>query len=307
MTARGIPAARGQFEFDDISTFTERGLLAKVGQAARRQPFYAAAALLLLAMVGTALLGPLLPLADPQTQALSDRLLPPMARGADGTLYIAGTDNLGRDTLARAVQGARLSIGIAAAAALIAGVIGTAIGVIAAYRGGFVDMLIMRMVDLQMAFPGMVLAIFLLYILGSTVTNLVLLLVIFSWAVFARMARAQTLSLRNQAFVEGAVAVGANDTRIIVRHIIPHLIPVMAIIGVFDFAGVMLAEAGLSFLGLGVQPPGISWGLMISQGREFINTGGWWLVIIPGLALSLTCLAANLTSRWIQMLTRIQE
>ena len=258
-------------------------------------------------MVTVAIAGPLLPLADPQAQALGDRLLAPMSRGADGTLYIAGTDNLGRDTLARTVQGARLSIGIAAAAAIIAGLIGTTIGVVAAYRGGVVDMLVMRMVDLQMAFPSLVLAIFLLYLMGSTVTNLVLLLVIFSWAVFARMARAQTLSLRNQAFVEGAVAVGANDTRIILRHIIPHLIPVMAIIGVFDFAGVMLAEAGLSFLGLGVQPPGISWGLMLSQGREFINTGGWWLVIIPGLALSFTCLAANLTSRWIQMLTRIQE
>lgn len=307
MTARGLPATRQQYEFEDVRSAGEPGVTARVALAARRQPFYAAAALLLLAMVVVAAFGPLLPLPDPQAQSLGDRLLGPMSRGADGTLYIAGTDNLGRDTLARVVQGARLSIGIAAAAALIAGVIGTAIGVVAAYRGGLADMLIMRMVDLQMAFPGMVLAIFLLYILGSTVMNLVLLLVIFSWAVFARMARAQTLSLRNQAFVEGAVAVGANDTRIIVRHIIPHLIPVMAIIGVFDFAGVMLAEAGLSFLGLGVQPPGISWGLMISQGREFINTGGWWLVIIPGLALSLTCLAANLTSRWIQMLTRIQE
>ncbi|MDZ7726998.1 MAG: ABC transporter permease subunit [Dehalococcoidia bacterium] len=115
------------------------------------------------------------------------------------------------------------------------------------------------------------------------------------------------MSLRNQAFVEGAVAARAGDTRIILRHIVPHIIPVMAIVAVFDFAGVMLAEAGLSFLGLGVAPPDISWGLMLSQGREYINTGGWWLIIFPGLALSLTALAANLTSRWIQLLTRIQE
>ena len=306
MTARGIPAPQTYNQPEDLLR-QQPGAATKLGRAVRRQPLFAAAAVLLLFMVTVAIAGPLLPLADPHAQALGDRLLAPMSRGADGTLYIAGTDNLGRDTLARTVQGARLSIGIAAAAAIIAGLIGTTIGVVAAYRGGVVDMLVMRMVDLQMAFPSLVLAIFLLYLMGSTVTNLVLLLVIFSWAVFARMARAQTLSLRNQAFVEGAVAVGANDTRIILRHIIPHLIPVMAIIGVFDFAGVMLAEAGLSFLGLGVQPPGISWGLMLSQGREFINTGGWWLVIIPGLALSFTCLAANLTSRWIQMLTRIQE
>jgi len=274
---------------------------------ARKAPFYAAAALILAMAVGTAVLGPYLPLRDPEAQVLGDRLLAPMERGADGTLYVAGTDNLGRDTLSRTVHGARLSIGIAASAAVVAGLLGTALGVVAAYRGGIVDMAVMRMVDLQMAFPSLVLAIFLLYIIGSSVTNLILLLVIFSWAVFTRMARAQTLSLRNQPFVEGAVALGATDTRIILRHIVPHLIPVMAIVAVFDFAGVMLAEAGLSFLGLGVLPPEISWGLMLSQGREYINTGGWWLLLVPGAALSLTCLSANLTSRWLQVLTRIQE
>jgi peptide/nickel transport system permease protein len=274
---------------------------------ARKAPFYAAAAVLLTLAVLTAVLGPLLPLRDPQTQMLGDRLLAPMSRGADGHLYIAGSDNLGRDTLSRTVQGARLSIGIAAAAAVIAGLIGTSLGIIAAYRGGVADMLVMRMVDLQMAFPSLVLAIFLLYIIGASVTNLIVLLVIFSWAVFARMSRAQTLSLRNQPFVEGALALGASDARIIIRHIVPHLIPVMAIVAVFDFAGVMLAEAGLSFLGLGVLPPDISWGLMLSQGRDYINTGGWWLLIVPGAALSLTCLSANLTSRWLQVLTRIQE
>lgn len=286
---------------------TPAGRLTWLLREARKAPFYAAAAVILALAVGAAAAGPYLPLRDPEAQVLGDRMLAPMSRGADGTLYLAGTDNLGRDTLSRTVHGARLSIGIAASAAIIAGLAGTALGIVAAYRGGIADMLVMRMVDLQMAFPSLVLAIFLLYIIGSNVTNLILLLVIFSWAVFARMARAQTLSLRNQPFVEGAVALGATDTRIIVRHIVPHLIPVMAIVAVFDFAGVMLAEAGLSFLGLGVLPPEISWGLMLSQGREYINTGGWWLLVVPGTALSLTCLSANLTSRWLQVLTRIQE
>lgn len=273
---------------------------------ARKAPLFAVAAVVLMAAVLTAIAGPYLPLRDPQAQSLGDRLLPPLSRGADGQLYLGGTDNLGRDTFARAVHGARLSIGIAAAAAVIAGVAGTALGLVAGYRGGIADMLVMRMVDLQMAFPSLVLAIFLLYLLGSTVTNLVILLVIFSWAVFARMARAQTLGLRNQAFVEGARALGASDSRIILRHILPHLIPVMAVVAVFDFSGVMLAEAGLSFIGLGVLPPEVSWGLMLSQGRDYINTGGWWLLIVPGVALSLTSLAANLTSRWLQVLTRVQ-
>lgn len=272
-----------------------------------RQPFYASGAVFLLLAVLVAGLAPALPIADPAEQSLGDRLLPPLSQGADGTFYVAGTDQLGRDTFARTVHGARLSMGIAAAAAIIAGIAGSAVGVLAAYRGGFLDTVTMRLVDLQMAFPGLVLAIFLLYIIGSSVLNLVLLLVFFSWATFARMARAQTLSLRNQAFVQGAVAVGAGDIRIVVWHILPHLVPVLAIVAVFDFAGVMLAEAGLSFLGLGVLPPDISWGLMLSQGCEYVNTGGWWLVLLPGLALSLTALAANLTSRWIQLLTRIQE
>lgn len=272
----------------------------------RKNPFYAVAALILVLMVATAVFGPMLPLRDPQAQVLGDRLLGPMSRGADGSFYLAGTDNLGRDTFARTIHGARLSIGIAATAAIIAGLVGTSLGVLAAYKGGLVDLLVMRLVDLQMAFPPLVLAIFLLYIMGSTVTNLVLLLVIFSWAVFARMARAQALSIRNQPFVEGAYALGASDLRIITSHIVPHLIPVMAVVTVFDFAGVMLAEAGLSFLGLGVLPPDVSWGMMLSQGRDYINTGGWWLLIFPGLALSITCLCANLTSRWLQVLTRIQ-
>ena len=140
--------------------------------------------------------------------------------------------------------------------AVLAGLAGTALGLVAGYRGGLADMVVMRIVDVQMAFPSLVLAIFLLYLLGSTVANLVILLVIFSWAVFARVARAQTLSLRNQPFVEGAVAVGAGDARIILRHITPHIIPVMAIIAVFDFAGVMLAEAGLSFPRTGRPPAG---------------------------------------------------
>lgn len=305
MTAQRVSTHPGGVLSADLPQ-AQRSRLAWAKREIRKNPVYALAAITLAVVVFLAVFGPLLPLRDPQEQVLGDRLLAPMTRNEDGHLYIAGTDNLGRDTLSRTIHGARLSIGIAAAAAVIAGLLGTALGVVTAYRGGIFDLITMRIVDLQMAFPPLVLAIFLLYILGSTVTNLVALLVFFSWAVFARMARAQTLSIRNQPFVEGALALGANDRRIILRHIVPHIIPVMAVVTVFDFAGVMLAEAGLSFLGLGVLPPEVSWGMMLSQGRDYINTGGWWLVIFPGIALSLTCLSANLTSRWLQVLTRIQ-
>jgi peptide/nickel transport system permease protein len=181
------------------------------------------------------------------------------------------------------------------------------VGLIAGYRRGWLDQVVMRLVDLQMAFPAMLLAIFLLYLVGSSVTNLVVLLTIFSWAGFARVARAETLRVRNLPFVEGAVAVGARTDRILWRHILPHLVPVLSVLAVFDFAGVMLAESSLSFLGLGIQPPGSSWGLMLADSREHVYTGGWWLFLIPGAALFITTLSASLSSRWLQELTHARD
>jgi peptide/nickel transport system permease protein len=153
-----------------------------------------------------------------------------------------------------------------------------------------------------MAFPPLLLAVFLLYLIGPSVTNLVLLLAAFGWVGFARIARAQTLSLRRQPFVEGAIALGCSEGRVLLRHILPHLVPALAVTAVFEFAGVMLAEAGLSFLGLGVQPPDASWGLMLAQGQSFVTSGAWWLIAIPGLAIFLVTFPANLVSRWAQEL-----
>jgi len=273
----------------------------------RKRPGHAFAAVMLVTVALLAVFGPFLPLANPEQPALLDRLQPPLSTGAEGTLHVAGTDQLGRDVLSRTIHGARVSVGIALVTALVSGTIGSALGLIAGYRGGWVDQLVMRLVDLQMAFPAMLLAVFLLYLIGSSITNLVILLTIFSWAGFARVARAETLRVRNLAFVEGAVAVGATTPRILVFHLLPHLIPVLAVLAVFDFAGVMLAESSLSFLGLGVQPPGSSWGLMLAESREHLYTGGWWLFLIPGAALFVTTLSANLTSRWIQEMVRLRD
>lgn len=268
----------------------------------RRNPGGVVAACLLLFAALVALFGPYAPLPDPETPDLVARLQPPLSRGADGTLHLAGTDQLGRDVLARTVAGARISLGIALSAALLAGTIGTALGLLSGYRGGFIDLAVMRLVDLQMAFPSLLLAIFLLYLLGASLTNLVILLVIFSWAGFARVARAETLRLRNAPFIEGAIAVGAGTPRILLRHILPHILPVAAVVAVLDFASVMVAEASLSFLGLGVQPPGSSWGLMLAQSREFLYAGAWWLFAVPGGSLFIVTLCANLASRWLQEL-----
>jgi peptide/nickel transport system permease protein len=273
----------------------------------RRRPFYAAATLLLALFVAGILLGPLLPLPGPDAQALLDRLQPPLSRGADGTLHLLGTDQLGRDVLSRAVAGGRVSLGIALVTVIVAGVIGSAAGLVAGYRLGAVDAVVMRLADLQMAFPPLLLAVFLLYLLGPSIRNLVLLLAAFGWVGYARIARAQTLSLRGQPFVEGAVALRASEGRVLLRHILPHLLPALLVTAVFEFAGVMLAEAGLSFLGLGVQPPDASWGLMLAQGQQFITGGAWWLVAVPGLAIFLVTFPANLASRWAQELLGVSS
>lgn len=273
---------------------------ARVRKQVLSHPIHAAAAVILVLLFGLALVGPLLPLPDHQQQDLLVRLQPPMSRGSDGTLHIAGTDQLGRDVLSRLVAGARVTLGVALVTVILAGLVGAIFGLLAGFRGGVVDHAIMRLVDLQMAFPSLLFAVFLLYLLGANLVNLVLLLVIFGWYSVARIARAQTLGLRNQTFVESARAIGCTETRIVVRHIFPHLIPVLTVIAVFDFSSVMLAEAGLSFLGLGVQPPDTSWGRMISEGQSYIYSGGWWLFLFPGAAIFLAVLSTRLVSSWIQ-------
>lgn len=273
---------------------------ARVRKQITSNPVHAGAAIIIILMVGLALVGPLLPIPDHQEQDLMVRLQPPMSRGTDGTLHIAGTDQLGRDVFSRLISGARVTLGIALMTVILAGSIGALLGLLAGYRGGVIDHAIMRLVDLQMAFPSLLFAVFLLYLLGANLVNLVLLLVIFGWYSFTRITRAQTLSLRNQTFIESARAIGCSETRILIRHIFPHLVPVLAVIAVFDFSGVMLAEAGLSFLGLGVQPPDTSWGRMISEGQSYIYSGGWWLFLFPGAAIFLAVLSTRLTSAWIQ-------
>jgi peptide/nickel transport system permease protein len=270
-----------------------------IGRASRRSPIGAVAMVVLLAVVGTILVGPWLPLPPMDAPALTDRLLGPMTRGRDGTLHLLGTDQLGRDVLARTIYGGRISLGIALAAVLISGVVGTALGLVAGYRGGWFDYVVMRVVDFQMAMPSLLLAIFLIYLLGASITNLVLLLSILGWPSYTRVVRSETLGLRQVTYVEGALVVGARQGHILLHHILPQIVPVLSVIAVFDFSSVILAEAGISFLGFGVQPPETSWGRMISEGQQFITTGAWWLFAVPGLAIFFTVLSVRLGSSWV--------
>jgi peptide/nickel transport system permease protein len=280
-------------------TRTRPAIISRIARANRQNPIGALSILLLVLIVGVILLGPILPVPDPQAPSLADRLQSPLSRGNDETLHILGTDQLGRDVMSRTLYGGRISLGIALAAVIVSGIAGTVLGLIAGYRGGVFDYAVMRLVDFQMAMPSLLLAIFLIYLLGPSLTNLVILLAILSWSSYTRLVRSDTLGLRSAAFVDAAVVCGAGQPRIIGKHIFPQVAPVLSVIAVFDFSAVILAEAGISFLGFGVQPPQTSWGRMISEGQQFITTGAWWLFAAPGVSIILTVLCVRLGSTWV--------
>ena len=235
---------------------------------------------------------------DPLAQNLLGRNMAPLQTTPAG-FHLLGTDQLGRDLLARLIFGARISLGIGIATVVVSGFIGISLGLISGYAGGKVDDLIMRIVDIQMGFPQLLLALTVLYAAGPSVTNLVLILAFTGWMATARVTRSTTLSLKETQFVEAARSVGATHFRVLTAHILPNLVSTLLIILSLEFGRVMLAEAGLSFLGLGVQPPDASWGLMLAQGREYLGSA-WWLITFPGLAILLATLSANLLAGWVR-------
>lgn len=298
-SSRSIPAFASQVE--TRSDRPKSAVLERIRAATRRYPGSAVAASALLLVLVIALAGPfILPLPDPAVQSLRSRLQGPFTRDSSGQMHIAGTDQLGRDVLSRTIEGARLSLGIAMATIVFSGVIGSAIGLLAGYRRGAIDFLTMRWVDLQMAVPPLLLAMFLLYIVGASVRNLIVLLVVFAWVGYARIVRAETFRLKAAPFVDAAIVSGSDSKRILFKHILPQLVPVLVVIAIVEFAAVILAEAGLSFLGFGVQPPDSSWGRQVSDGQAFVTTGAWWLFAVPGGAIFITVLFARLSVNWLQ-------
>lgn len=219
------------------------------------------------------------------------RLKPPVFAGGTWN-HALGTDNLGRDLLSRTVVGTKVSVVIALAAVLISATLGIGLGVISGYFGGAVDSLIMRLVDIQLAFPLLLLIIAVIAVVGSSLPTLIVLLGISGWAQYARLVRAETLRVRTQEFVEASRALGTGGLRIVLKHVLPNVSTTIIVVGTFEIARVFLLESAVSFLGLGVQPPTPSWGTMIADGREYVYDG-WWIATVPGMAIVLAVLAFN--------------
>ena len=261
-------------------------------QWARRSSLATAGAVIVGLVIVAALAAPLLATTDPIEQDLAVALKPPFWR-EDGSLgHPLGTDHLGRDVYSRLIYGAQISLTISVLAACLGAAVGVAAGLVAGYRGGRVDAVIMRIADLNLAFPLILLALAVVALLGANLRNLIIVMAITTWMIYARVVRGVSLGLREREFVQAARALGAADARIIVRHVLPNVVAPVMVIWTLEVARIILMESALSFLGLGVPPPTPTWGRMLAEGRDYLTVAGW-IAIFPGLAIMLTVLGIN--------------
>jgi peptide/nickel transport system permease protein len=247
---------------------------------------------IVLAMVLLAIAAPLVAPVDPNTQNLLARLKEP-GTVSRGVTYILGSDELGRDVLSRLIHGARISLFVAFSSVILSGTLGSVLGMIAAFYRGWVEIVIMRLVDIVLSVPAILFAIITVAVLGPGLVNVVIVLALTRWPRYARVAYGQTLSVANMPYVRLSRFMGASWLRLLGRHILPNIAGSLVVVATLEFGLMVLFEAGLSFLGLGVQPPTASWGAMLSTGRNYVATA-WWIATFPGLALFLLVLSINL-------------
>ncbi len=262
--------------------------------------------LVVLGLVLLAVFAPLIAPYDPSAQSLTNRLAPPFWEAGGSLRHVLGTDNLGRDVLSRIIFGSRISLIVGVSVVLVASAIGTVLGLIAGYFGGRVDNWIMGVLDTQAAFPGLLLILVALQVLGPSATSIIIMLGLNGWMVYARLVRGVVLSLRETDYVEAAEIIGCRRTRVVLRHMLPNLTSPLLTLAILEFARIVLAEAALSFLGAGIQPPQVSWGLMVADGKAYIFSA-WWLVTFPGAAIALTVLGVNLLASWLRVAMDPQE
>ena len=284
-TAVAVPAAEAAAPAPEWVAFLRR-------LARRRTALFGlvVVAAVVVTALGAAWLSPF----DPIAQDIGDRRLkPPLWRDDAGGLHVLGTDHLGRDLFARVIHGAQPALLVGVAAVTISGFLGMAIGLVAGYFGGRLDDVLMRLADIQLAFPFILLAIAVIGIVGPSLATIIVVIGVSSWVIYARIVRGAVLSLREREFVQAALALGSGDGRVVLRHILPNVLTPWLVVATLDMARVIVIESALSFLGLGVQPPTPTWGGMLADGRVYISTA-WWLATFPGLAILVTVLGINL-------------
>lgn len=240
-----------------------------------------------------AVVAPWLPIPEPNQQDLTNRLVPPFFQAEGSLAHPLGTDQLGRDMLSRLLHGARLTFVIAFAAMVLGATFGTLVGMLAGYRRGWVDTVLSRIIDAQLALPVILLALAIITARGRALPTLVFVLAVIGWAQYARIVRSETLAIRERPFVLGLRAAGAPTWRIILRHVLPNVGGTVLVLATLEIGAMILAESALSFLGLGVVSPRISWGAMLADGRDHI-TQAWWVITMPGIAITLVVIVINL-------------
>lgn len=270
------------------------------GRRRARPHAIAQAALAILVVVAlAAVAAPWVAPHAPLKQEIRQRLTPPAWLPGGSAAHLLGTDQLGRDLLSRLIFGARISLLVAVLAVGLAGTVGTGLGLVAGFYGGWADRVLSRLADIQLAFPLTLLVITLIAMLGPSLTNLVVALGVGGWAAYFRMTRAQVLSLREAEYVLAARCLGVPDRLIAIRHVLPNAVAPLIVLASFSMAQVIILESALSFLGLGVQPPTPTWGGMLADSRDYLAIA-WWLAAFPGAALMLTVLAINVVGDWLR-------
>jgi peptide/nickel transport system permease protein len=269
------------------------------GRGRRTRALACAGGGFVLVLVVMAAAAPLLAPHDPVRQSLRGRLAAPTLSAPDSKAHPLGTDHLGRDVLSRLIFGARVSLIVGFAAVVVGGVVGAALGVLAGFRSGWTDTVIMTLADAQLAFPFILLAIGIIAVIGPSFPTLILVVGLSGWVNYARVIRAQVLVLRSREFVDSIRGLGGSVTRIVARHILPNVLSSLVVIATLELARAIVLEATLSFLGLGIQPPTPSWGGMVYEGRDYLDSA-WWISTFPGLILMLTSLVVSRTGDWLR-------
>jgi peptide/nickel transport system permease protein len=262
-------------------------------------PYIATSILVVLALV--AVFANFITPYDPEVGSLGDRFKPPFWQAGGSTAHLLGTDHLGRDVLARLIFGARVSIVVGFTAVLVAGALGTTLGILSGYLGGWVDQVIMRLTVTWLALPALTFAIFLAAIVGPSEMNIVIILGAIYWTRYARVIRGEVLSLKERDFVRLAIVAGCSKRKIMRKHILPNVLNSAIVLGTLMLGVVIVTEASLSFLGVGVPPPKPAWGLMLADGKKGLMAGYWWLTVLPGCCIMLMVLSANLLGDWLRV------